>query len=202
MHSKVSASKKRKRIAFRVLYFVTANWQKSEKLDRLSETKPFSGFLCGFVRITVGLIKVLSPPANLVLPVHFHHQNNHRYQVDKGDIAKSDRGSQAAAQRCPSCIVHRRLRATVAAPRGHPPSFWGVKVTGQSEKSLCPHLFAFINDHRPHSPSSFRERMLISNRGILKYFSYVFNYVFIHIVIVMFFFFFLFCLTVSKSLIC
>lgn len=38
--------------------------------------------------------------------------------------------------------------------QGNLPSFWGAKIIGQSEKSLCPLLFASRSDHRSPSPSA------------------------------------------------
>lgn len=104
--------------------------------------------------------------------------------------------SQVAAQRSLSCLTHRIFAATVEVPRGKPLLFWEVKVTSHSEKSLCPHLLASRSDPSLHSPSCFGEGMLISNAGVMKYFSDVFNYVFINIGVVMLFFLFLFCLIV------
>lgn len=131
------------------------------------------------------------------MPVHLCPWNNDRYSFNEGDTAKSDWGSQMATQGNLSCLTHRTFAATAAAPRGKPLLFWEVKVTSQSEKSLCLHLFASTSDHSLHSPSPSGEGMLISNAGVMKYFSYVFNYLFINIAVVMLFFLFLFCLIVS-----
>lgn len=82
-------------------------------------------------------------------------------------------------------------------PRENLSCFGKWRLSASPKKSLCLHWFASTSDPSLHSPSSFGECMLISNAGVMKYFSDVFNYVFINIGVVMIFFLFLFYLVVS-----